>query len=136
MTDNLNLNENIPQTNEPISQEFNDQMLLDCCKQLPQFEQIQGFIEEKNQQVNSFKKQALDMRRKLSKGNVIPEDIQEYQNNYTPEDIFKDFYQDKNHPMADFVAKTSESMNQLAFDYGLTVTQANAVKNSFNSFMQ
>ena len=82
-------NNSIPQNDTlEITQTLTDETFLDCCKQLPQFEQIQGFIEEKNQQLNTFKKQALDMRRKLSKGNVIPEDIASYQDAYTPEENF------------------------------------------------
>jgi len=103
-------------------------------------EALKAYMTEKNTEVETYKKQAMDMRKKLSKGVVIPDSIEKYHEAYIPEEKYAPFYamepEEKNKTTADFVKTACTSLDKLAFDNGMTLQQTAAVKHAFNALME
>lgn len=95
---------------------------------------LSDFLTTEKAEKESFKKQALDMRRKLSKGVEIPKDINAYDEGFKLEERFNNIPDDSTE--GKWVKETTTALNKFAFDNGLTKEQANAMKKAFFEEME
>lgn len=88
-----------------------------------------------NEQVENYKKQATDMRRKLSKGVDAPETIDAYESGYKPEERYE-FLDTDDSENATHVKEVMKSLDQFAFDHGLSVETAKDLKNMYLKYAE
>lgn len=88
-----------------------------------------------NEQVEDYKKQATDMRRKLSKGVDAPNSVEDYSTNYKPEDRYE-FLETDDSNNATHVKDVMKSLDDFAFDHGLSVETAKDLKNMYLKYAE
>ena len=88
-----------------------------------------------NEQVESYKKQATDMRRKLSKGVDAPAKVEDYDTNYKFEDRYEFLTGDESNN-ATHVKDVLKSLDNFAFDHGLSVETAKDLKNMYLQYAE
>ena len=98
-------------------------------------EKVQNLLDTEKQETEKYKKQALDMRRKLSKGVVVPSSIEEY-DDWTPDEKYAKFYNDSETEAGVFAKECLAEINKMAFENAFSKEQSSAVKNMFNQLME
>lgn len=88
-----------------------------------------------NEQVESYKKQATDMRRKLSKGVDAPNSVEEYSTAYKPEERYV-FLEGDESNNATHVKEVLKSLDSFAFEHGLSVETAKDLKNMYLEYAE
>ena len=87
-------------------------------------------LKQNQTDIERYKKQANDMRRKLGKGRDIPEKLEEYAEGYMPEERYEQLFEDEGH-IGDYIRNRMSSIEEIAYEHGLTKTQTNAFKDAF-----
>ena len=93
-------------------------------------------LSAKDKEIENYKKQALDMRRKISKGIETPESAEKYAELYTADEKYDTILNDKESNAGKYINQSMANIDKLAFDNGMTKEQANAVKNAFLQVME
>ena len=91
----------------------------------------------KNQvgEIEKYKKQAMDMRRKLSKGVDTPATKEEYADGYAFDSKY-DIAMSEDTPVSQYVNGSMKYIDEVAMDNGFTLQQANLVKDMFMKVME
>ena len=88
-----------------------------------------------NEQVESFKKQASDMRRKLSKGVDAPEKVEDYDTSFKFDERYE-FVKDDESNAGKHVKEVMKSLDDFAFEHGLSVETAKDLKNMYLKYAE
>ena len=83
-----------------------------------------------------YKKQAVDMRRKLSKGVDTPATKEEYAEGYALDSKYDEALADKDSPVSKYVDASLKNFDNIAMENGFTLQQANIVKDLFMKVME
>lgn len=95
---------------------------------------LSDFLVSEKAEKESFKKQALDMRRKLSKGVEIPKEAEAYNEGFALEERFNNIQEESIE--GQWIKETMKGLNEFAFNNSLTKEQANAMKKAFFEEME
>lgn len=96
---------------------------------------VQERLKHLNEQIENYKKQANDMRRKLSKGVDAPDNVEAYQTGYKPEERYE-FLDTDDSANATHVKEVMKEIDQFAFDHGLPVDTAKDLKNLYLKYAE
>ena len=88
-------------------------------------------LSSKDKEIENFKKQALDMRRKISKGIETPDSAEKYAELYTADEKYNAILSDTESNAGKYINASMKNIDKIAFDNGMTKEQANAMKNAF-----
>lgn len=92
-------------------------------------------LKDLNNQIASAKKQANDMRRKLSKGVSAPDKIEDYSANYQPMEKFEFINTDESEG-AKHAKEMLGVLDDFAFNHGLSVETAKDLKNLYLQYAE
>lgn len=112
-----------------------DADIYDIESQSLKVDKVKERLESLKNESESYKKQALDLRRKLSKGVDIPDNADKYKDDYVFDSKY-DTVMSTDDVLGKFLNSTLDEINQLAFDTGMTTQQAKAVKDNFFKLME
>lgn len=93
-------------------------------------------LKSKDAEIEKYKKQSLDMRRKLSKGVETPEKIEDYAADYVFDEKYDSTLADKDSDISKYVNNAMNEINKLAVENGFTLQQAKIVKDKFMQVME
>ncbi len=93
-------------------------------------------LSSKDKEIENFKKQALDMRRKISKGIETPDSAEKYAELYTADEKYNAILSDTESNAGKYINASMKNIDKIAFDNGMTKEQANAMKNAFLQVME
>lgn len=88
-------------------------------------------LKKLNAEVASSKKQANDMRRKLSKGVDVPDRLEDYAEGYVPEEKYEYFLEDKESEVGKYINQRMADIEKLAYDSGMSKAQTNVFKDAY-----
>lgn len=84
---------------------------------------------------DSYKKQAEDLRKKLSTNGAL-KSPEEYSAAYKPDEKYSPFLSEKESDRGKFIQEVLSGLNVLAKDNGLNANQANSIKNEFLGLLE
>lgn len=93
-------------------------------------------LKSKDAEIEKYKKQSLDMRRKLSKGVETPENIEDYAADYIFDEKYDSTLADKDSDISKYVNSAMNEINKLAVENGFTLQQTKVVKDKFMQVME
>lgn len=92
-------------------------------------------LKDLNKQLESAKKQANDMRRKLSKGVSAPDKKEEYAENWQPDERYG-FLKDDDSDNAKHVRSVVDTLDDFAYQHGLSVETAKDLKDLYLQYAE
>ena len=93
-------------------------------------------LKKNTEDIEKWKKQANDMRRKLSKGVDAPEKIEAYSENYVPEERYDFVMEDNETVEGKHIHEVLGTLDKFAFDHGLSVETAKDLKNLYMKYAE
>lgn len=132
MTDGL-LNDGgqIPVVPEGVDPELWDESTMTLKK-----DAVLERLKNKDAEIEKYKKQSLDMRRKLSKGVETPEKVEDYAADYVFDEKYDSTLADKDSDISKYVTSAMDEINKLAVENGFTLQQTKIVKDKFMQVME
>lgn len=116
--------------NAPIPEGL-DEELFDAETRTLKESAVVERLKKDTEDIARWKKQANDMRRKLSKGVDIPDKQEEYAEGYVPEEKYEYFLEEKESPVGKYLEEGMKAIEKTAYDTGMSKAQANAIKDLF-----
>lgn len=89
-----------------------------------------------NEQVSSYKKQANDMRKKLSKGVDSPDKVEDYQTGYKFDDKYQFLTEDEDSTPSKHINGVLDTLNNFAFEHGLSLETAKDLKDLYLKYAE
>jgi hypothetical protein len=93
-------------------------------------------LKQKEEDIAKWKKQANDMRRKLSKGVEAPEKVEAYAENFVPDERYEFIMDDNETTEGKHIHDVLTSLDKFAFDHGLSVETAKDLKNMYMKYAE
>lgn len=95
-------------------------------------------LTQANEAKTSAEKQALDMRRKLSKGVNVPTDAADYAKDYKVAEKYAQFFSDeqKDTPVGKFARESMDVIDKKCHECAMSTQQAAEMKNLFHEFLE
>lgn len=121
--DNIN-EENIENTVD-IPEGFDD-TLYDIETKSLRLDKVKERFDSDRKEIENYKKQALDMRRKLSKGVEIPDSVEKYE--YTPDEKYDKYLLDEESVEGKHIKEVMEELSKFSHDNGLTLDASKNLK--------
>ena len=128
-------NMTMEQMNQQVPQGI-DEALWDKEKGSLNQDAVLERLSAKDKEIENYKKQALDMRRKISKGIETPESADKYAELYTADEKYNAILSDTESNAGKYINASMKNIDKIAFDNGMTKEQANAMKNAFLKVME
>lgn len=110
----------------PTIPEGFDEELYDVETQSLRMDKVKERLENDAKEIENFKKQSLDMRRKLSKGTNVPESADKYE--YTPDAKYDKYVLDEESLEGKYLRKKNSEWSELCFEYGIPLETSKAIK--------
>jgi hypothetical protein len=111
-----------------------DDVLYDTETQSLRMDKVKERFDEDAKQIESYKKQALDMRRKLSKGVETPESADAYE--YTPDEKYDKYVLDETSLEGEHIKETMKALSDFAFNNGLSLEASKNLKSMMLNYME
>ena len=134
LADGLDPANNDTQTQNLIPDGFDEEIFDTKTMSLKQ-DKVKERLDKFKAENESYKKQALDLRRKLSKGVEVPDSQEKYKEEYVYDAKYDSVMEGDNN-VSKFLNSTLNDIDKLAFDTGMTTQQAKAVKDNFFKLME
>lgn len=93
-------------------------------------------LKKNTEEIGRWKKQANDMRRKLSKGVEAPEDVKEYAEKYIPDERYEFALEDNESQEGKHIHGVLEELDKFAFEHGMSVETAKDLKNMYLKYAE
>lgn len=93
-------------------------------------------LKKNTEEIGRWKKQANDMRRKLSKGVEAPEDIKEYAEKFIPDERYEFTMSDNETDVGKHVHGVLDSLDRFAYDHGMSVETTKDLKNLYLKYAE
>lgn len=93
-------------------------------------------LKQNQADIEKWKKQANDMRRKLSKGVEAPEKIEAYAENYVPEERYDFIMEDNETVEGKHIHDVLGKIDEFAFNHGMSVETAKDLKNLYMQYAE
>lgn len=128
-------NEEAPKTNADIPEGLDDE-IFDAETRTLKEDKVVERLKQNTADIEKWKKQANDMRRKLSKGVDAPDKIEAYAENYVPEERY-DFVMDDNETdVGKHIHEVLGKLDEFAFNHGMSVEAAKDLKNLYMAYAE
>lgn len=134
LADGFDSANNDTQTQNLIPDGFDEEIFDTKTMSLKQ-DKVKERLDKFKAENESYKKQALDLRRKLSKGVEVPDSQEKYKEEYVYDAKYDSVMEGDNN-VSKFLNSTLNDIDKLAFDTGMTTQQAKAVKDNFFKLME
>lgn len=93
-------------------------------------------LKQNTADIEKWKKQANDMRRKLSKGVEAPDDIKEYAEKFIPDERYDFVMDDTETNAGKHVHDVLDVLDKFAFEHGMSVETAKDLKNLYMKYAE
>ena len=115
-----------------------DPILFDADTGNLKTDEVIKALKQANDAKTSAEKQALDMRRKLSKGVNVPTDVADYAKDYKVADKYAQFFSDeqKDTPVGKFARESMDAIDKKCCECAMSTQQAAEMKNLFHEFLE
>jgi hypothetical protein len=144
MTDNLTegLDTEIP-SNEPSDEsdveiveipEGFDDVLYDTETKSLRMDKVKERFDNDKKEIENYKKQALDMRRKLSKGVDVPDSVDKYE--FTPDEKYDKYVLDEESIEGNHIKGVMEQLSKFSHENGLTLDASKKLKELALKYME
>lgn len=124
-----------PEENAPIPEGL-DEEIFDVETRTLKESAVVERLKKNTEEIGRWKKQANDMRRKLSKGVDAPEDVKEYAEKYVPEERYEFALDDKETEVGKHIHGVLDSLDKFAFEHGMSVETAKDLKNMYLKYAE
>lgn len=122
-------------TNAPIPEGL-DEEIFDVETRTLKESAVVERLKKNTEEIGRWKKQANDMRRKLSKGVDAPEDVKEYAEKYVPEERYEFALDDNETEVGKHIHGVLDSLDKFAFEHGMSVETAKDLKNMYLKYAE
>ena len=122
-------------TNAPIPEGLDDE-IFDAETRTFKEDKVVERLKQNKADVEKWKKQANDMRRKLSKGVDAPEKVEEYSTNYVPDERYEFIMDDNETVEGKHIHAVLGDLDKFAFEHGLSVETAKDLKNLYMKYAE
>lgn len=106
-------------TNAPIPDGLDDE-IFDAETRTLKEDKVVERLKSLNEQITNAKKQANDMRKKLSKGVEAPEKVEEYAEAYTPEERYEFVMSDTESNEGKHIHGVLDVLDKFAYEHGMS----------------
>lgn len=134
LTDGMIETEETPEVETPSIPEGFDDTLYDVETQSLKLDAVRDKFTAKDKEIENYKKQALDLRRKLSKGVETPDSIEKYE--YTPDAKYDPYVMDENSLEGKHIKETMDDLSKFALDNGLSLEASKNLKSLALQYME
>lgn len=111
-----------------------DESLYDVETQSLKLDAVRDKFTAKDKEIESYKKQALDLRRKLSKGVETPDSIEKYE--YTPDAKYDAYVLNDDSAEGKHIKETLDNLSKFALDNGLSLEASKNLKTMALEYME
>jgi hypothetical protein len=111
-----------------------DDTLYDVDTKSLRIDEVKKRFDADKKEIENYKKQALDMRRKLSKGADIPDSVDKYE--YTPDAKYDKYLLDEESIEGKHIKEVMDSLSQFSHDNGLTLEASKNLKEFALKYME
>ena len=123
-----------PEVETPTIPEGFDDTLYDVETQSLKLDAVRDKLTSKDKEIESYKKQALDLRRKLSKGVETPDSVDKYE--YTPDAKYDTYVLNEESKEGKHIKETLDNLSQFALDNGLSLEASKNLKTLALEYME
>ena len=123
-----------PEVETPTIPDGFDDTLYDTETQSLRLDAVRDRFSAKDKEIESYKKQALDLRRKLSKGVDVPDSIEKYE--YTPDAKYDAYTLDEESAEGKHIKETLDDLSKFALDNGLSLEASKNLKTMALNYME
>lgn len=129
------LGEDKPTENAPIPDGL-DADIFDAETRTLKESAVVERLKQNQADIEKWKKQANDMRRKLSKGVEAPDKIEAYAENYVPEERYDFVMEDNETDVGKHIHGVLAQIDEFAFNHGMSVEAAKDLKNLYMQYAE
>lgn len=122
-------------TNAPIPEGLDDE-IFDAETRMLKEDKVVERLKKNTEDIEKWKKQANDMRRKLSKGVDAPEKVEAYAENYVPDERYEFIMGDNETVEGKHIHSVLSDLDKFAFEHGLSVETAKDLKNMYMRYAE
>lgn len=122
-------------TNAPIPDGLDDE-IFDAETRTLKEDKVVERLKKNTEDIEKWKKQANDMRRKLSKGVDAPEKVEAYAENYVPDERYEFVMGDNESNEGKHIHQVLGELDKFAFEHGLSVETAKDLKNMYMRYAE
>ena len=126
--------EETPEVETPSIPEGFDDTLYDVETQSLKLDAVKDRLTSKDKEIENYKKQALDLRRKLSKGVETPDSVDKYE--YTPDAKYDSYVMNEGSLEGKHIKETMDELSQFALDNGLSLEASKNLKTLALNYME
>lgn len=131
----LGKEEKKPEDNAPIPEGLDAEIFDAETRQLKEDKVVER-LKQNTADIEKWKKQANDMRRKLSKGVDAPDDVKAYAENYVPEERYDFVMEDNETDVGKHIHEALSAIDEFAFNHGMSVEAAKDLKNLYMAYAE
>ena len=111
-----------------------DDVLYDVETKSLRMDKVKERFDNDKKEIENYKKQALDMRRKLSKGVNVPDSVEKYE--YTPDEKYDKYILDEESVEGNHIKSMMEQLSKFSYENGLTVEASKNLKTLALQYME
>jgi len=123
-----------PEVETPTIPEGFDDTLYDVETQSLKLDAVRDKFTAKDKEIESYKKQALDLRRKLSKGVETPDSVDKYE--YTPDAKYDAYVLNEDSAEGKHIKETLDDLSKFALKNGLSLEASKNLKTLALEYME
>lgn len=131
----LGKEETKPTDNAPIPEGL-DAEIFDAETRTLKEDKVVERLKQNTADIEKWKKQANDMRRKLSKGVDAPDKVEDYATNYVPEERYEFVMEDNETDVGKHIHEVLGKLDDFAFKHGMSVETAKDLKNLYMEYAE
>ena len=133
LTDGMDTGEQ-EETETPAIPEGFDENLYDVETQSLRMDKVKERLDNDAKEIENFKKQALDMRRKLSKGVEVPDSVEKYE--YVPDQKYDKYVLNEDSLEGQHIKEVMGVLSQFCLDNGLSLEASKNLKSLALGYME
>lgn len=137
LTEGLDTGDDVDNTEAPETPEIPegfDEELYDVETQSLRMDKVKERFDANNKEIENYKKQALDMRRKLSKGVDVPDSVDKYE--YTPDAKYDKYVLNDESVEGQHIKSIMGQLSQFCLDNGLSIEASKNLKSLALAYME
>lgn len=127
--------EEAPKENAAIPEGL-DEEIFDAETRTLKEDKVVERLKQNTADIEKWKKQANDMRRKLSKGVDAPDKIEDYAEGYVPEERYEFVMEDNETDAGKHVHEVLSKLDEFAYNHGMSVEAAKDLKNLYMAYAE
>ena len=126
--------ENIDAPETPVIPEGFDEEIYDVETQSLRMDKVKERFDSNAKEIENYKKQALDMRRKLSKGVEVPDSVEKYE--YTPDARYDKYVLNEESAEGQHINQVMNMLSKFCLDNGLSIEASRNLKTLALGYME